>query len=135
MVMEQFNMSGQNVMRSLRDGAADIIFIVNRLIEEVSFMATTRNIVHAEMAGHRPEIRRALENSLEAIRIEMKESGATCYVGSAEWRAEVAGLIDHLHKELFYLSEPRGSGPDEHRRLRELRATLHDLYRRELACG
>lgn len=98
-------------------------------------MATTRNIINAEMAGNRREIRRALDDSLAAIRETMRESGATCYVGSAEWRSEVEGLIDHIHKEMFYLSEPRGSSPEEHGRIRELRTALHDLYVRQIECG
>lgn len=98
-------------------------------------MATTRNIINAEMAGNRWEIRRALDHSLATIQEEMRESEATCYVGSAEWRSEIEGMIDHLHKELFYLSEPRGSAPEEHARIRELRSALHDLYLRQIACG
>lgn len=98
-------------------------------------MATTRNIINAEMAGNGREIRKALNNSLTAIQEAMRESGATCYVGSAEWRSEIEGMIDHLHKEVFYLSEPRGSSPKEHQRIRELRSSLHDLYVRQITCG
>jgi len=98
-------------------------------------MATTRNIINAEMAANRPEIRRALKRSLDQIRNDIGESGATCYAGSAEWRAEVEGLIDHLHKEVFYMSEPRGGDPADHLLLRELRSGLHDLYVQQANCG
>ncbi len=98
-------------------------------------MAATRNIINAEMAGNRPEIRRALKHSLDLIGSDMRESGATCYVGSAEWRSEIEGLIDHLHKEVFYLSEPRGGDPADHRLLQDLRRGLHDLYVQQASCG
>jgi hypothetical protein len=98
-------------------------------------MAATRNIINAEMAGNRPEIRRALKKSLELIKSGMSEGGATCYAGSAEWRSEVEGLIDHLHKEVFYMSEPRGGDPADHKVLRELRRGLHDLYVQQANCG
>jgi len=97
-------------------------------------MAATRNIINAEMAGNRPEIRRTLKRSLEEIRSSMSESGATCYAGSAEWRSEVEGLIDHIHKEVFYMSEPRGGDPADHLLIGELRKGLHDLYVYQANC-
>lgn len=98
-------------------------------------MATTRNIINAEKLGHSLAVRRALRKSLHDIRAEMAESGATCYVGSAEWRSEVGAMIDHLHKEVFYMSEPRDSSPAAHRRVKELRTALHDLYVKQGICG
>lgn len=98
-------------------------------------MASTRNIINAEAAGSRREIRRALADSLTNIRDAMSESSETCYIGSAEWRSEVEALIDLIHNEVFCLSEPRASTPEEHREIRELRSALRDLYVRQIACG
>lgn len=98
-------------------------------------MAATKNIINAEMAGNRPLIRRTLKESLDRIRTDIGEGGATCYAGTAEWRREVEGMIDHLHKEIFSLSEPRGSDPTDHQLLRELRKGIHDLYVQQANCG
>ena len=98
-------------------------------------MAVTRNIINAEMAGNRSEVRRSLKSALARIKSDLQEGAGTCYVATPEWRSEVAGLIDHLHKEVFYLSEPRTEDPAAHQLLKELRRGLHDLYVRQINCG
>ena len=51
----------------------------------------------------------------------LEESGETSYVGSAECRSEIEALIDHLHKEIFYISEPRSSSKGSHEKVIKLR--------------
>lgn len=70
-----------------------------------------------------------LEKSLNILEHELKQAKTMTSICNDEWCAVTESFIDDMHKSLYAICEPRWFPLEESRRLKQLRAKTHDLYR------
>ena len=91
-------------------------------------------LLHTDKIGSFRFFSKALQESITTLAREIGQSSETGCSCSTDWCTRTEKLIDELEKELYGISEPRWSSNEESMKIKELRSSLHRLYKEVGKC-
>ena len=69
-----------------------------------------------------------MEKSLDMLEQDIQEASEMSSMCTSEWCEATEHVIDELANSLFSISEPRWASEADSRKIKELKAKVHDLY-------
>ena len=91
-------------------------------------MSMPRNEIQTEMARAWSDFTASMEKSIDLLESDINEASEMAGICTDEWCEATEHVIDELSNALFSISEPRGSSPNDEKKIKALKRRVHDLY-------